>query len=200
MHSLCSDVVQPTLLNDQTQVWAPSWLLFPHLKEHKGLQVWCPCQMCGQICSHCLRPIDDHSSRGLEPVYSRGSKTETVLWLKDRCHRIEAWWSHPNQGRCFSREEEDQGQMGEQASWGSTSDCKRHPLIWSERPTWKLMCPMSQLAAPHSIRNQYSLVCGHLPNMGWIYQSNPSQTYSWGEWQQDNATRRWWPDEHPASG
>ena len=62
------------------------------------------------------------------------NKTEVVPWLENRSNRIETWQSHPSQSRHLSREEEDQGQMGGQASWGSTADHDRHPLVWSERP------------------------------------------------------------------
>ena len=51
------------------------------------------CQACWQISSHI-------------PVYSRGSETETVLWLENRCCRIEAWQSCLSQGRFLSREKE----------------------------------------------------------------------------------------------
>ena len=123
-----------------------------------------------------------------------------VLQPENRCHSIEAWQSHPSQGRHFLREEEDQGQMGAQASWGSMSDHNRHPLIWSERPGQTFTCPTSQLTPPHCIRCWHSLACGCLPSTGWMYQSHPSQAYSQREWQQDNATRRWWSGNHPASG
>ena len=100
---------------------------FPHLKEHRGHQVWDLHQACGQICCHCLRLIEGCPSRGQGLVYGRGSKTKAVLWLENRCHRFEAWQSCPSQGRHLSREEDDQGQMGGQASQGSTSDHDRHP-------------------------------------------------------------------------
>ena len=76
----------------------------------------------------------------------------------------------------------------------------RHPLIWSERLAWKFMHPTSQPAPIHSIRSWHSLVHGCLPSMGQMYQPHPSQAYSQREWQQDNATRRWWSGNHPASG
>ena len=96
-------------------------------------------------------------------------------------------------------QEEDQGQMGGQASWGSTSDCNRCILIQSEGPVWKFTHPTSQPAPPHCIRSWYSLACGHLPSMGWMYQSHPSQAYSQREWPQDNATRRQWSGNDPVS-
>ena len=81
----------------------------------------------------------------------------------------------------FQMEEEDQGQMGGQASWGSMSDCDRQsPHAWSERPAWKFTCPTSQLAPPHCIRSWHSLVHGCLPSMGQMYQPHPSQAYSRG--------------------
>ena len=43
-------------------------------------------------------------------------------------------------------------------------------------------------------------VCGCLPSMGQMNQPLPSQAYSWREWQQDYATRRWWSDNHHISG
>ena len=173
---------------------------FPHLKQQRGHQERCICQVCGWIHSHCLGPIEGHSSRGQGLVYSRGSKTEMVLWPENRFHRIEAWQSYPSQGRCFLREEEDQGQMGEQASGGSMWDHDRCPLVWSERPTWKFTHPTSQPAPPHCIRSWCSLACGCLPSMRRMYQSHPSQAYSQREWQQDTATRRWWTSDHPALG
>ena len=123
-----------------------------------------------------------------------------VLWLENRCHRIETWWSCSSQGRHFSRKEEDQGQTGGQVSWGSTSDHDRHPLAQSERPAWNFTHPTSQPAPPCCIRSWCSLACGHLPCMGWMFQSHPSQAYSQGEWKQDNGTRRWWSDYHIVSG
>ena len=102
-------------------------------------------QACGGIHSYCLRPLEGHPPRGPSPVNSRSSKTEMVLWLENRYCRFEAWWSHLSQSRCLSREEEDHGQMGGQASWGGVSDCDRWPLIWSEEPAGKFMCPTSQL-------------------------------------------------------
>ena len=90
----------------------------------------------------------------------------------------------------FQGEEEDQGQMGGQASWGSASDCNRHPLIWSERSAWEFIHSTLQLVPPHCIRSCCSLECGCLPSMGWLYQSHPSQAYSWREWQQEYTKRR----------
>ena len=75
-----------------------------------------------------MRPHEGHSSRGPSPIYGRSSKTEVALQPDDWCHRFEAWWSCPSQGRCLSREEEDHEFMGGQASWGSMSDHNRHPL------------------------------------------------------------------------
>ena len=59
-----------------------------------------------------------------------------VQWPENRHHRFEAWWSHPSQSRHLSREDEDQGQMGGQASAGSMSDHDICPLIWNERSAW----------------------------------------------------------------
>ena len=133
-------------------------------------------------------------SRGPGPVYGRGSQTEMVLQLENRHHRFEAWQSCPNQGRHFSREEEDLGQMGRQVSWGSMSDHDRYPLIWSERPAWKFMHLTSLLAPPHCIRSWCSPACGCLPSMGWRYQSHASHAYCQREWQQDNYHKMmvWW--------
>ena len=99
---------------------------------------------------------------------------------------------------CLLREAEDQGQMGGQASCGSTSDCDRCSLILSEGPVWKFTHPTLQPAPPHCIRSLCSLVCRCPPSMGWM--SHPSHTYSQREWQQDNATRRQWFGNHPVSG
>ena len=132
-HPICHDRVQPTLFNVWTQAKAPSQLLLPHFKKHRGPQERCLHQACGWICSHCLRPIEGHPSRGPDPVYSRGSETEVVLGLENRYCRFEAWWSCLSQGRCLSKEEEDQGQIGGQASQSGASDHDRHPLIWQ----WK---------------------------------------------------------------
>ena len=173
---------------------------FPTLRSGRGPKDWHLFQVCGWICSHCMRPIEGHPSRGPGPVYGRGSKTKMVLWPENRCHRIEAWWTHPSQGRCLSREEEDQGQMGGQASWGGVSDCNRHPLIWSERPTWTFTHPTSQLAPPCSVRSWHSLMCGCLPSMGQMYQPHPHQAYSQRDWQQDYTIGRWWSGDHPMSG
>ena len=120
-----------------------------------------------------LFEIEGCPSWGPGPVYGRGSKTQMLLWLENKCCRIEAWQSCPNQGRHFSREEEDQGQVGGQTSWGRMSDHDRHPLIQSEGPFWKFTCPTLQLAPPCCIRSWCSLVCGHPPSMGWMYQSHP---------------------------
>ena len=199
-HLICSARVQSILFNVWAEAKTPSWCLFPHLKEHRGPQVWCLCQTCGWIHGHCPRLIEGHSSRGSGPVYSRGLKTETVLWLENRCHRFEAWQSHTSQGRHLSRKRKRSRQKGRQASWGSTSDHDRHPLIWSERPAWTFLYPTLQLAPPHCIRGWHSLMCGCLSSTGWMYQPHPGQAYSPREWHQDNATRRWWACDHPVSG
>ena len=174
-------------------------LLLPHLMESRGPKVRHLHQACGWICSYCKRPLDGCSSRGSSPIYGRSSKTEAVLQLEDWHHRFETWQSCPGQGRCLSREEEDHGQMGEQASGGSVSDHDRCPLVWSERPAWEFTCSTSQ-PAPHCVRSWHSLACGCLSSMGWMYQSHPSQAYSQREWQQDYTTRRWWSGNHPTSG
>ena len=124
--------------------------------------------------------------------------TNALLWLENR-HALGLKPGNlcPSQGRCLSREEEDQRQMEGQASWGSMSDCDRCPLIWSERPAWIFTHPTLQPAPPHHIRSWHSLMCGCLPSTGWMYQPHSSQAYSQREWQQDNATRRQWSGNHP---
>ena len=133
------------------------------------------------VASHCSRPIEGQPSWDPGPVYGRGSKTEMVLWPEYRCHRIEAWWSLPSKCRQSSREEEDQGEMGGQVSWGNMSDHNRHPLIWSEGQAWKFKHPTSQASPPCCSRSWHSLACGHLSSVGWMYQTHPSQAYSLGE-------------------
>ena len=54
---------------------------FPTLRSTEVPKMWCLHQACGQICSHCLRPIEGHPSRGPGPIYGRGSETKMVLWL-----------------------------------------------------------------------------------------------------------------------
>ena len=181
------------------QAQAPSWLSFPHLKEHRGPQVRHLHQVCGWIRSHCSRLIEGHPSWGPGPVYSRGSKTEMVLWPENRCHRIEAWQSCPSQGRCFSRKRKIKDRW-EDKPHVVVHQIVRHPLLQSEEPVWIFTCPTSQLAPPHCIRSWYSLACGCLPSMGQLYQSHPSQAYSQREWQQNNIKRRWCSGDHPASG
>ena len=90
---------------------------------------------------------------------AEAQRQKMVLWLENRCHRFEAWQSCLSQGRCLSREEEDQGQMGGQASQSGASDHDRHPLIWSERPTWTFTHPTLQLAPPRSIRSWHVPLC-----------------------------------------
>ena len=161
----------------------------PHLKEHRGPQERHLLQACGWIHSYWFRLLEDCPPRGPSPVYCRSSKTEMVLWLENRYHRFEAWWSCLSQGRCLSREEEDHVQMGGQASWGGASDHNRCPLIQNEGPAGKFMHPTSQLAPPDCIRSCHSLACGCLPSMGQMCQPHHSQAYSQREWQQDYATR-----------
>ena len=182
-----SEWVQPTPFNVWAQAKAPCQFLFPHLKECRGAQVRCLHPMCGWIYSHC--------SRGPSSVYGRSH----IMAGKLVC-RFETWQSHSSQGRHLSREEEDQLQIGGLAAWGCTSDCNGHPLIQSERSAQTFTCPTSQLASPHCIRNCCSLMHGCPSSMGWMYQPHPSHTYCQMEWQQDNATRRQWSGDHPASG
>ena len=108
-HLICHDGVQLTLSDVWAQAKAPSQLLLPHLKECIGPRVRHLCQVCGWIHSYCTRLLEGLSLRGPSPIYSRSSKTEVVLQPEDWCHRFEIWWSCPSQGRCLSREEEDQG-------------------------------------------------------------------------------------------
>ena len=49
------------------------------------------------------------------------------------------------------------------------------PLIWNERPTWKVMCPASQLPPTCSVRSWCYLMCGCLPSMGQMYQPTPAK-------------------------
>ena len=42
-------------------------------------------------------------------------------------------------------------------------------------------CPTLQPAPPHCVRSWHSLMHGCLPSMGWMYQTHPSQAYSWRE-------------------
>ena len=58
---------------------------------------------------------------------AEAQETKTVLQLENRHRRFETWQSHPSQGRHLSRKEEEQGQMGGQASQGGTSHHDRHP-------------------------------------------------------------------------
>ena len=76
--------------------------------------------------------VQDHLKTNLQEVQAQSmteSQTEMVLWLENRCHRFEAWQSCLSQGGCLSREEEDHGQMGGQASWGGASDHKTFPCM-----------------------------------------------------------------------
>ena len=61
------------------------------LKECRGPQARHLCKVCGWKCSHCSRAVEGHPSWGPGPVYGRGSKTEMLLQLQNRCHRTEAW-------------------------------------------------------------------------------------------------------------
>ena len=88
---VCSDWVQPTLFEILVQAKAPSWYLFPHLKEHRGAQARHLHLACWGICRHCLRLLESCFSRGPSSVYGRGSETEAVLWLENWCHSFETW-------------------------------------------------------------------------------------------------------------
>ena len=64
---------------------------------------------CGWIHGYCPWPIEDHPSGGSGPIDSRSPMTEMVLWLKDRCHGSEAWWSGLSEGLMPLRE---RGRLG----------------------------------------------------------------------------------------
>ena len=54
------------------------------------------------------------------------------------------------------------------------SDHNRHPLIWSDRPAWAVMCPTPQQTPLSCIRCWHSLMYGCLPSMGPMYQPHHS--------------------------
>ena len=55
---------------------APSQILLPHLKVHRGPKVRCLCQVCGWICSYCMR--------SLEGLLFKRPKPSLQQKLKDR--------------------------------------------------------------------------------------------------------------------
>ena len=140
---------------------------FPTLRSAEVLK----CGTSAKLCGHCWRLIEGCPSRGPGLVYNRGLKTKMVLWTENRHHKSEAWQSCASQGRCLWREEENQGQMGGQDSWGSTSGHDRHPLVWSERPAWTFMSPTLQPTPPHHHKTMMVWLSPNIrrkTSLGWI--------------------------------
>ena len=194
----------PTLLN----VWVTGQgsqanFYFPTLRSTEIPKWGDLYQACGWICSLLFR---DHLKAALQEarssVYGRRSKTEMVLWLENWHHRFETWWSCPSQGGYLSREEEDQGQMGGQATWGSTPDHDRCLLIQSEGPAlWTfthLIIATSSSSLHQRLVFPYSVGVCQVQDR--CTSSTPVKPTPRGEWQQDNATRGQWSGNHPVSG
>ena len=60
---------------------------------------------------------------------------------------------------------------------GGASDHNRHPLLQSDKPTWKVMHPPPKLTSSGCIRGWHFLVYGKPSYTGQVYQSHPMQDY-----------------------
>ena len=75
---------------------------------------------------------------------------------------------------------------------GGASDHDRCPLLQSDEPTWKVMCPPPKQTSSPCIRGWCSLVYGQQSCMGQVYQSHPMQDYLCKRWKEVDATREQW--------
>ena len=145
--------------------------------------------------------FEDCSSKGPSPVLWQRLRDRSwyydwkigTIGLKPGDH-------HPSQGKTPFKGRGRSRTEGRTSLMSSKSDHNRDPLIWSERPAWTFTCPTLQLVPPHCIRSGCSFVHRCPPSMGQITSPSPFKPTPRGSDKQDNATRRWWPGNHPASG
>ena len=75
---------------------------------------------------------------------------------------------------------------------GGVSNHDRCPLLWSDKPTWKVTSPPPKPTSSCCISDQHSLVYGQPSYMGQVYQPHPMQDYLWKRWKEEDATRGKW--------